>query len=247
MAAVVAGREGRLGRVLALEHPRGVGHAHEEAGLRLAGAGDQVPAGFLLQHVVDHRERRDRAGGHRGQALVPPADLGAQRHPVAAHLALGNEVLERREQLVRADRVHARVVELVHVDAVGAEALQAALARVPHEVRSPVVGQLPLAARSGVRVPVVADLGRVHDLVAPPLERLREQRLPAPVAVGVGRVEERDAPVERRPQQLDGLAVVLLAPPSGGQRPHPEAHLGDADVGAGKGAVAHRTRSSRSG
>ena len=131
-------------------------------------------------------------------------------------------------------------MELVDVDPVGAEALQAALARVPHEGRRPVVGQLPLPARAGVRVPVVADLGRVDDVVAPPLEGLREQRLAPPVAVGVGRVEERDAAIERGPQQLHRLAIVLLAPPPGGQRPHSEAHLGDADVGAGKGAVAHR-------
>ena len=56
------------------------------------------------------------------EPLLAPADRGPERDPVVADLALGAELLEGREALVGVDRVHARVVELVEVDVVGAAA-----------------------------------------------------------------------------------------------------------------------------
>jgi len=94
-----------------------------------------------------------------------------------------------------------------------------------------------------VRVEVVSHLGGDDDAFAPPGEGAREQLVRAAVAVGVGAVEGGDAQVEGAVQQRHGLVVREVSPPPGGQRPQPEAHLADGDVGAGIGAVLHPTQS----
>ena len=63
----------------------------------------------------------------RAQPLLAPADRGPQGDPVVADLALGAELLEGLEAVVGVDRLHARVVELVEVDVVGAQAAEARL------------------------------------------------------------------------------------------------------------------------
>ena len=128
------------------------------------------------------------------------------------------------EQRVVLDLLHARVVNLPDVDVVGVEALQRLFEREAHELGREVLRDLVLAlAFAAVIVQVVAELRREHDLVAPVAERLRELLLAASVAVGIGRVEQRDPQVERLVQQRDGLASVISPhqPVEVVQRPKP--------------------------
>ena len=57
-------------------------------------------------------------------------------------------------------------------------------------------------------VEVEAELGGDHDLVAHRLERLADQLLVRERPVDLGGVEERDAAIDRRPDQRDHLAPV---------------------------------------
>src|ERR671931_107988 len=90
----------------------------------------------------------------------------------------------------------ARIVELVQVDVVGLEPLQALLEREPDEVRREVLRALALASASvGVGVEVIAELGADRHLAAAAGERLSQNGLAPPVAVGVSGIKERHAQI----------------------------------------------------
>ena len=76
---------------------------------------------------------------------------------------------------------------LVEVDVVGLEPFEA-----PSSARR-ISSREPIPRRAAA-----AELRRQDDPVPPPAERLTEERLALPVAVALGRVEERDADLERR-------------------------------------------------
>ena len=101
-------------------------------------------------------------------------------------------------------------MELVEVDAVGAQPAQAVLERAPH-VFGP--GAAPLL------VDRHAELGGEHDLIPAPGERLAEILLALGAAVDVGGVEEVDAGVERRVDDarrgrgVEAAAEVVAAEP----------------------------------
>ena len=200
---------------------------------------DQLAAGVLLEQVVDDLARRERPRRERLDALVAPADRRSERHAVRPDLARVARLLEHLEDGVRPDRVHARVVELVDVDVVGAEAREALLEGVADEPGRPVVRPLDVALALPRRVDVVAELRRDRDVVADVAERLCEQRLAAALAVGVGRVEERDAEVVRLAQERDRRLVGVLAPPAGRDRPEAEADLGGGDARRAERARLH--------
>ena len=124
--------------------------------------------------------------------------------------------------------LHAHVVQLPVVDAVGAEPAQRALERTLQEVGLEAVLRLLMAfpALADVRLPVVAELRADHDLVAiRPGERLRENRLAAAVAVRVGGIEEVHTSVEGLAQQRHRRLIAMFAPPPGADRPDAEADL----------------------
>ena len=111
-----------------------------------------------------------------------------------ADLALGDEVVERRERLLdRRDRVG--LVQLVEVDPVGPQAAQRRLDGEPDVAARPAHAPVRTVRAGHVH----AELGGEHDLVALALERLAHQRLgePALRAVDVGGVEEGHAGVDR--------------------------------------------------
>src|SRR5262249_61817423 len=57
VAAVVGRRERRFQRVLALEQPRRVRHAHDDADAALSRAREEAPPRVLLQQVVNDLQR----------------------------------------------------------------------------------------------------------------------------------------------------------------------------------------------
>src|SRR5207237_3513025 len=113
------------------------------------------------------------------------------------------------------------------------------------ELRRHVLRQLALAAGAlRVVVEVVAEL-RADDEVGPLGEKRFEHRLAAAVAVGVGGVDVVDAEVEAGADQVAGLLVGVVAPPTGGDSPSPEAELGNAEIGAVESSVAHGAHRSK--
>src|SRR5205085_8064769 len=71
-------------------------------------------------------------------------------------------------------------------------------------------------------------------------KRLCDQGLAQSVAVSIGRVEERDAQIERLVHQRDRLALGELSPPPGRDRPKTEPNFAHAQVGVFVSAIAHQ-------
>src|SRR5579859_4090545 len=111
----------------------------------------------------------------------------------------------------RAHRVldrHRRIdpVDVVEIDRVHAEALQAGLAALRDVFRP--------AVRAGAAVgePDVAELGGQDDLVAPAFDGAADQALVRAVAaVGVGGIDEIDAELDRAMDGGDGLGLAGIA------------------------------------
>src|SRR5581483_7773046 len=110
--------------------------------------------------------------------------------------------------------------------------LERLLAREADELRRHVLRQLALSARTlGIVVEVVAELRSDRDIAALFQDR-REDRLAAPVAVRISRVDVVDAEVERLADEVLRLRVGVVAPPPGRHGPRAEAELGDLNVSA---------------
>jgi hypothetical protein len=129
-------------------------------------------------------------------------------------------------------------VQLVQVDAVGAQPPQGALDRRAQVPRRGVgAGEL-----AGGLVERVAPLGGDHHVVAVAGEGAAEDALAVTRAVHVGGVEERHAQLQRPPQRPDRLLVVDLAPPQGlgalpegpADRPAPDAERAHLDAATSK-------------
>src|ERR1043166_1855703 len=101
---------------------------------------------------------------------------------------------------------------------------------------------LPASARLAVMNEIVADLGRDHDLVALFWKRFRDQLLAQPVAVSIGRIEQRDAEIECLVHERDRFALGKISPPTGRHRPEAEPHLAHYQVGVLVGAELHKER-----
>ena len=116
-------------------------------------------------------------------------------------LALRHQVLDRAGDILdRNLRVDAVLVE--EIDAIGAQAPEHALDRALDVVRAGCWARAPLA---GLEVDVPAELGCDHDLVAKRRDAFAEDPLDFVRPVGLGRIEESDAPVEGRADDGDHL------------------------------------------
>ena len=136
-------------------------------------------------HVVDLRRRERRC-------------------PDRTDLARGDELVEGGECLVdrrrRIGSVHLVEVDVIHLQP--AQAVVAGLLDPPP--------RQPAAVRiAGHRV---SHLRRQHDPVASPDQRLAEDRLGCTVVVHVGRVEQRDARIDRPVDHAMALVDVGVAP-----------------------------------
>ena len=174
------------GAVLAGQHAAGdraVGH-HADAEV---GAGLQhLDLGQAVEQVVvglaDHRPRHVQLARPVHQlGDAPAAKVG---HAPVADLAGAQQRVDRAQRLFQ---VHAVVVavQVVDIDVVGGQPLQAGLAG-PHH--------------PGARIPpfvwpvrhLVADLGGQHPVVAGGADRLADHRLGGAVGVDIGGVDEVD-------------------------------------------------------
>ena len=118
-----------------------------------------------------------------------------------ADLAVADQVVEGAQRLVDR-RAPVELVELVEIDPVSAEAFERVLDRL-HDV----------AARGAdLHARIVhghAELAGEHDVLAPRAERLAEEPLrSAAPAIHIGRVEQRDAGVERGRDHIGRLGGV---------------------------------------
>ena len=146
-----------------------------------------------------------------------------------AHLALMDEVAQRRQRLVDVG-VDGRPVDLVQVDPVGAQPPQ----RVLHLADDP-APRAALLVRVGAHRAV--ELGGQDDVVAATGERLADDLLRLALAVHVGGVDEVDPGVERGVDDADRLLVIRVAPRS--EHHGAEAHLADRDAGASQQTLFH--------
>ena len=95
-------------------------------------------------------------------------------------------------------------VQVVQVDVVDAEALQAAFDRLARVLRAAVED----ARGRIVGIPHNAEFSRQHDLAAPAADRASDQLLVGERAVGVRRVQEIEPQVERAMDRRDRLDLV---------------------------------------
>ena len=124
--------------------------------------------------------------------------------PIARDLAGRDELVERGERLVdRRGRIGS--VHLVQVDVVDLQPAQAVVAGL-HDPAPRQAAALRIVAHR------VAHLGGQHDLVAAAAQGLAEDRLGRAVVVHVGRVEQRDAGVDRPVDHAMALVDVGVAP-----------------------------------
>src|SRR5918995_394426 len=102
------------------------------------------PSRPLFEQVVDGLYRGDLPGLECAQPLLAPSDRGPQGDAVVTELSLRLQILQRLERLVRGDRLHTGVVQLVEVDPIRAQAAQARLERLAHKWSVPALGPLAL-------------------------------------------------------------------------------------------------------
>src|ERR1700733_74574 len=120
-----------------------------------------------------------------------------------AHFALLHELRHGADRIL--DR-HIRIdaVLVIKIDYIDAEALEAFLARLDHEIR-PAVGEFAVAAAE------ITELGRKHHTGPAILDGLADQLFVMTGAVGVGTVEQGDAVVEGGVNKRNALVVAGLA------------------------------------
>ncbi len=224
---------------LSSSSPDEVGHPRDHPDPSLAGRRHQVASRVLLEQVVDGLDRGDPASVDRPQSLLAPADCGAERDTEVADLPLVAELLEGREAVVGVDRLHPRVVELIEVDAIGAEATQAGLERRANERAVPALGTLALGVLPAALGEHVAELGRQLHPVAVGSQHAPDQLLVGALTVGVSGLEEGDPELERLAQQPLTFGFGDLSPPGRAERPGAEADLRDFEVGVAETARPH--------
>jgi hypothetical protein len=134
-------------------------------------------------------------------------------------------------------------VELVQVDAIGAQPGQARLERLAHERAVPALAALALGMLAATRAQLVPELRRELDLVAVGGEHPPHELLVGPTPVRVAGVEERDPELERAPQQALAVVFADFAPPARAQRPGPEADLRGFEVRVSEPPCPHPAQS----
>jgi hypothetical protein len=148
--------------------------------------------------------------------------------PDVADLARANQIVERAQRLV--DRnLRLRAVQLIEVDPVGVEPLERRLAG---------FDQVP--ATQAARVRVLGVLGEEslrceHDARTFTPQRFPDEPLARTGGVGVGRVDEVDAVLDRVLDDRNGVLLVRMP----AEHHRAQAQLADFDAGAAEIAVVH--------
>ncbi len=196
---------------------------------------EQLVLGTLIEHVVDDLHRIDEPALERTQyvARLPAIDADTE----GAHEAL---VLERAQGALPAIVGRPLIgpdVQLLQVECRDADVLQTLLGvladvvggeDVVERVRRP---RRPLAVLRG-------NLGGdVETLAGMSLQRLAQQPLAMPVAVGPGRIEEVASELDRPVERRERLLVVAAGPPC--HAPHAVADFSDLPAGPAKRPITH--------
>ena len=185
---------------------------------------EQLVLRALVEHVVDHLHGVDVAGAHERERRL--GRVVVDRHAEAADLALLLERLDRLEPVALLEPVVVPDVELLHVDRVEAEVLEAAL-RARADVRGGerLVG---VRVRSGGPGAVLRrDLRRNVDGLAALADGLPDQPLGVAVAVAEGGVDEVQPEIDRAVQRSQRLVVLRPDPRALADAPGAVADLGD--------------------
>src|SRR6266542_1223005 len=185
-------------------------HANEHANAFLFGGVYEVPARVLLENIIDNLEGRYLPVLNKRQALRLPTICGAQRCSVAANLTGGFQAIESLEELVAADGCQPRVVNLIDVDVIRAQAPKALLKGEPYVLRRKILRKFLMAVPfDRVVVEVIAELGGDDDAITHVGERVCEYRLPFALSIRVGSVEERNTGFVSLSQKLDAAAIII--------------------------------------
>jgi hypothetical protein len=208
------------------------GESEEIVGKALAGRRDDVVLATKVGLPFDEDPN------HRGASrrwIIESVDRSLRR--------LGTDWIDlyqihRLDPAVDIDETLGALSDLVEVDPVGAEPPQRPVDRLD----DPAAGG---AAVVGVVVERQSDLGREHDVVAPPGQCLADDLLGFAGRVDVRGVDEVDPGLERAVDDPDRGVVIGVA---GGTEHHrAEAQLADGDPGPAQGAVVHEGSLSVSG
>ncbi len=203
----VVGGEGRVGAKLAGQKARRERHAGDDAVALLLCEREELQRRLLVDDVVEHLQRVAPAAVDDLEAFIDRRDRDA---PVA-DLA---DLLQPRHRLLdifAPELLDGRVVGLVEIDVVGAEALERSIDRVkdvfPREV----------FLQRAVAHPHDADFRGDDDALPGARQHDAEERLAAAEAVGVGGVEEVHAEVAGAADR--GQRLVVVGPPPSERRP----------------------------
>ena len=93
-------------------------------GVRFVRRLQHLVAGERFEHVPDHLNARNVPALRGFDPFDEPADCRSERDAVIANLAFGFKRFQEREEFVTSDLVEVRVMNLVHVDAVGLQPAQ---------------------------------------------------------------------------------------------------------------------------
>jgi hypothetical protein len=211
-------------------------HSHNHADARRLDGGEECVLGALVEDVVDHLNGVDEP-----RLDEPDRVLGlvvVDRDTEEADLPLALQSLDRVEPVALAHPLVGPDVELLDVDRLETEVLQAALGA-GHD---PVGREDLLWAQAGPGRPLHVlrrDLAGDVDRRGRLAHGGADQLLAVAVTVRVGGVEEVDAVLDREPESPQGFVVVGSDPPRPTDPPGSEAELGDLETCLAQRPVAH--------
>ncbi len=227
VAAVIVGREDRVGPHLSGEHPAGEGYANDHTDIGLRGEIEEPICRSLPENVEDYLHRLNTRVLDRLHRFLYPLDADA----VVADFPRNLQGVEFAEQLGSVVDVGRRAVQLQEVEGVRIEIRQTAIDESLDVLAGVAVGSMGAET--------APHLGGNNEVVAWPLpNEAGHEPLAAPVAVHIGRVDEADTGVDR---SMEGShsGVVVDVSPIGTDRPCPESDLRDVVAGASKPSIVH--------
>lgn len=229
------GRRLHAGQVLARQHAPGDGAVGHDADPVVGAGREDLDLGHAVERVVVGLA--DDGPGH-AQLIAEPDHLGNPPaaevgEPEMADVASPLQITHRAHRLLERLLGHV-LVQVVHVDIVGAQAFQAA----PHRAQDPAPTDAGIV---GAGSEPVADLG--GDDPAVPLARHQPTQHPLrlPLRVHVRRIEEVHAGIPGRGQDAAGLRLVGAI----GEHHRAQAQGRDLQGRAAERAVLHGVSSKR--